>query len=155
MSEAAFEGVGWAFPVRVESGVPQLGRLAPTVKPPPPGESLPIELARAERSIRESILLIVGTARGERIMRPEFGCGLHELVFEPNDVMTATRASSDIRESLIDWEPRIEVLAVQAAADPDDADKLVITVDYRVRSTNNVFNLVYPFYLSGAGARTT
>jgi hypothetical protein len=148
----AFEGVGWAFPVRVESGQPQIGDLPPAVEPPPrDAPPQPIELAREERSIRESVMLIVGTARGERVMHPDFGCGLHELVFEPNDTMTAARASSDIRESLIDWEPRIEVLNVQAAADPGDDAKLVISLEYRVRSTNNVFNLVYPFYLSGTG----
>jgi uncharacterized protein len=153
MSEA-FQGVGWAFPVCIASGEPQRGDLprAPQPPSPDPGERA-IELAREERSIRESILLILGTARGERIMRPDFGCGLHELVFEQNDSMTAARASSAVRESLLDWEPRIEVLDVQAGADPGDPDKLVISLDYRIRRTNSVFNLVYPFYLESAGAQ--
>jgi Bacteriophage baseplate protein W len=112
-----------------------------------------VELAREERSIRESILLIVGTARGERVMRPDFGCGLHELVFEPNDSMTAARASSEVRESLIDWEPRIDVLDVSVTADGVERNKLLISVDYRIRRTNSVFNLVYPFYLESAGAQ--
>lgn len=151
----AFQGVGWAFPVRVATGLATGFDLPPVLGPPAaePTEQR-IELAREERSIRESILLIVGTARGERIMRPDFGCGLHELVFEPNDSMTAARASSEVRESLIDWEPRIDVLNVQVTADGVERNKLLISVDYRIRSTNSVFNLVYPFYLESAGAQS-
>jgi phage baseplate assembly protein W len=154
MSEAFF-GVGWAFPVETAPRQPvgePLGS-APLV-PPPVEEEGRIALSREERSIRESIMLIVATARGERVMRPTFGCGLHELVYEPNDSMTAARASLEIRESLIDWEPRIEVLGVSAGPDPSEADKLLIELDYRVRKTNNVFNLVYPFYLRSAGAQS-
>jgi hypothetical protein len=141
--------VGWAFPV--EPAPREAVGEAPEELPPE--EQGRLALAREERSIRESIMLIVGTARGERVMRPTFGCGLHDLVYEPNDSMTAARASLEIRESLIDWEPRIEVLDVQAGADPVEPEKLLINLDYRVRSTNNVFNLVYPFYLRTAGAQ--
>lgn len=128
---SSFYGVGWEYPVSHDSA----------------GE---IALSREEESIRESILLIVGTAQGERLMRPTFGSGLHELVFEVNDTMTAARASAAVRDALIDWEPRIDVLDVNAAADGDDSNLLLIELDYRVRSTNNVFNLVYPFYLQTA-----
>jgi uncharacterized protein len=151
MSE--FYGVGWAFPIRTSSGEPQRGDLPPTLRPTKPfDEERPIELAIEERAIRESILLIVGTTRGERVMRPTFGCGLHELVFEPNDGMTAARASSEIRESLVDWEPRIDVLDIQVGPDPDEENMLLISLDYRIRRTNTVHNLVYPFYLETAGA---
>ena len=128
-----FRGIGWAFPVEVEAG----GRIA---------------LARLDQSIEESILLIVGTARGERVMRPTFGCGIHDLVFAPNDATTAAQVSFAVREALIDWEPRIEVLEVQVAPDAAEGNKLLINLQYRVRSTNNVFNLVYPFYLQKSGA---
>jgi len=127
-----FRGIGWAFPVEVEAG----GRIA---------------LARLDQSIEESILLIVGTARGERVMRPTFGCGIHDLVFAPNDATTAAQVSFAVREALIDWEPRIEVLEVQVAPDGAEGNKLLINLQYRVRSTNNVFNLVYPFYLEKSG----
>src|SRR5580765_2065233 len=138
-----FQGVGWGFPVRVASGEQERGDLPLAPNPPVSEEELRrIELAREERSIRESILLIMGTARGERVMRPDFGCGLHELVFETNDSMTAARASSDTRESLIEWEPRIDVLDVNVGADPVEGNKLLIELEYRVRRTNNVFNLV-------------
>jgi phage baseplate assembly protein W len=143
MSEA-FLGVGWAFPVATEPPAPEQR------DDPPPR---PVELAREEQSIRESIELILGTTRGERLMRPDFGCGLAHLVFEPNDTMTAARASAEVRESLIDWEPRIDVLGVRVGPDPNEDEKLLISLDYQVRRTNNVFNLVYPFYLRSAGAQ--
>jgi phage baseplate assembly protein W len=123
-----FRGVGWSFPVRA-------------------GADGAIELARLDESIRQSILLIVSTARGERVMRPTFGCAIHELVFAPNDAMTAARAGFAVREALIDWEPRIQVLDVRAEPDAAEGDRLLVSLRYRVRATNNVFNLVYPFYL--------
>jgi hypothetical protein len=129
-----FRGVGWAFPLAAD----REGR---------------ITLARLDESIRESILLIVGTAKGERLMRPTFGCGIHDLVFAPNDPTTAAQLSFEVREALIDWEPRIEVLSVQTAPDRVEGNKLLINIEYRVRSTNNVFNLVYPFYLERSGGQ--
>jgi len=123
-----FRGVGWASPVATELD----GRIA---------------LARLDDSIRQSILLIIGTAKGERVMRPTFGCGIHELVFAPNDATTLGLLSREIRDALIDWEPRITVLDVQIEADAVEGNKLIITLKYRVRSTNTTFNLVYPFYL--------
>jgi phage baseplate assembly protein W len=128
----SFKGIGWAFPVNVD-------------------DQARIALARLDDSIRQSILLIVGTARGERVMRPTFGCGIHDLVFAPNDATTAALVSFEVRESLIDWEPRIEVLNVQVTQDVEEGSKLLINLQYRVRSTNNVFNLVYPFYLERSG----
>lgn len=133
-----FRGVGWAFPIRAVDGA----------SPDEPGG---IALAELDRSIRESILLILGTARGERVMRPTFGCGIHDLVFEPNDTTTAARVSFAVRESLIDFEPRIEVVDLLVAPDPTNDGALLIELQYRVRATNTVFNLVYPFYLHEGG----
>jgi phage baseplate assembly protein W len=129
---ADFRGVGWAFPVQAD-------------------DQGHISLARQDEAIRQSIRLIIETAKGERIMRPTFGCGIHDLVFAPNDPLTAARASFEVREALIDWEPRIEVLDVQTRLDTAEENTLLIDVQYRVRSTNNVFNLVYPFYLRLGG----
>jgi phage baseplate assembly protein W len=106
-----------------------------------------IALARLDDSIRQSILLIIGTAKGERVMRPTFGCGIHELVFAPNDPTTHALLSQEIRDALIDWEPRVSVLDIQIETHAEDGNKLIITLQYRVRSTNTTFNLVYPFYL--------
>ena len=124
---ASFLGVGWSFPVSLDGG-----RIA---------------TAGSEESIRQAIWIILATARGERKMRPDFGCGIHDLVFAANSADTAGRAATDVREALIRWEPRIELDDVEVTGDPAEPSRLLIQIEYRVRSTNNRFNLVYPFYL--------
>jgi phage baseplate assembly protein W len=127
-----FLGVGWKWPVQPENGS--------------------IALSHFEERIQEAILTILGTAKGERVMRPDFGCGVHDLVFAPNNEATAARVSFEVREALIDFEPRIEVLDVQGTPDPQEPARLLVHIQYRVRATNNSFNLVYPFYLERSGA---
>ena len=122
-----FLGVGVSFPLRVEDGK--------------------IAWSGYEKSIRESIMTILGTAMGERVMRPDFGCGIHDLAFSVNDVSTAALAIFYVEESLKKWEPRIEVINVDANADRKEGDRLNINIEYRDISTNNRYNLVYPFYL--------
>jgi phage baseplate assembly protein W len=87
------------------------------------------------------------TAKGERVMRPDFGCGIHDLVFAVGNASTIGRVNDEVRQALLYWEPRIEVLDVKTAIDRQQPNRLLIRIDYRVRSTNNRFNLVYPFYL--------
>src|SRR5262249_53063545 len=96
---------------------------------------------------RQSIWTILSTAPGERVMRPDFGCGLAELVFAPNTPGTAGQIISAVREALGEWEPRIDGLDGDPAPDDTQPNLLRIAVSYLVRSTNNRFNLVYPFYL--------
>ncbi|HEX2223683.1 MAG TPA: GPW/gp25 family protein [Thermoanaerobaculia bacterium] len=108
-----------------------------------------IVLATGEESIREAVWIILATAPGERPMRPEFGCGIHDLVFAPNSAQTAGRVAAAVREALARWEPRIGVETVDLASDPDEPGRLLIQIEYRVRLTNSRFNLVYPFYLEG------
>lgn len=127
----AFLGVGWAFPVAADGD-----RIA---------------VAVSEESIRDSLWIILGTARGERVMRPDFGCGIHDLVFATNSATTLGRVVREVHDALVRWEPRVEVLNVDAAPDPALPARLLIRVDYRVRTTNNQFNLVYPFYLERSG----
>jgi uncharacterized protein len=127
MNANNFLGVGWKFPVALDQG-----RIA---------------LAADEESIRESIWIILATARGERKMRPDFGCGIHDLVFATASGETEGRVASEVREALILWEPRIDVIDVSARNDEAEPTRLLIQVEYRVRATNNRFNLVYPFYL--------
>jgi hypothetical protein len=91
--------------------------------------------------------MILGTARGERVMRPDFGCGIHDLVFAVNNATTAGRVVGEVRQALIQWEPRIDVLDVTASPDATEPNRLLIEIEYRVRATNSRFNLVYPFYL--------
>ena len=126
---ARFLGVGWQFPVMRDEPKQRFA------------------LAEYEESIKQSIWIILFTAKGERVMRPEFGCGIHELVFAPNDAATRGMAEHHVDEALRLWEPRIEVLEVQATAAGAQDEELRISIDYRVRTTDSRFNLVYPFYL--------
>jgi phage baseplate assembly protein W len=128
-----FLGVGWAFPV----------------KPGPDGD---VALAEHEESVRQSVWIVLGTSPGERVMRPEFGCGLAELVFSAASAQTIGRVENEVRRALTLWEPRIEVVDVQVSPDDEAGSTLLIQITYRVRATNNLFNLVYPFYLAQAGA---
>jgi uncharacterized protein len=122
-----FIGSGWAFPVRVDA----VGGIA---------------LVSREREIEEAVRLILGTAVGERPMRPEFGCRIHEYVFAPADATTAGLIAYDVRASLERWEPRIDVDDVHVRPDPDDPSTLYITVDYTILHSNDPRNLVFPFY---------
>ncbi len=121
-----FLGVGWANPLHLEKG--------------------DIAWARYEDSVRQSILIILGTAPGERVMRPDFGCGIHDLVFSVNSAGTAGSISRAVGQALLLWEPRIDLVDITVT--PGDAGQvLFISIDYLVRATNSRFNLVYPFYL--------
>jgi phage baseplate assembly protein W len=108
----------------------------------------PIGLAESagDRKVEESIRIILGTQRGERVMRPQFGCGLSRLNFAPNDAATGNLARYYVVEGLDRWEPRIEVVAVDVANDLQQG-RLVITIGYRVRATGDLRTLVYPFSL--------
>jgi phage baseplate assembly protein W len=129
-----FLGRGWPFPITL---VPDRLR----------------GFLGGEEKIRQSIWIILSTAPGERQMLPEFGCGIHDLVFEPNTAALRGLVQSKVGEALIRWEPRIDVLGVRAESPtPDQRNRLLIRVDYRVRANNAFFNLVYPFFLDeGAG----
>ena len=106
-----------------------------------------IALARDEQDIEQAIQLILGTAPGERPMRPEFGCGVHDFVFDSIDANTIGNMEQAIRDALVRWEPRIEVQRVNF--DSSDAMSGLLTIDiiYKVRATNTERNLVYPFYV--------
>ena len=123
-----FLGVGWRLPVQADAS----GQIA---------------MARYEESVRQAIWTILGTARGERVMRPDFGCGIHDLVFAVSSAGTAGRVVGEVRQALVLWEPRIDVLDVAVLPDAAQPNLLLIKIDYQVRATNSRFNLVYPFYL--------
>lgn len=126
-TERSFRGAGWAFPL----GVDGRGGLA---------------LATGDQAIERAMRIILSTAKGERRMRPNFGCAIHDLVFAPNDATTAGLIRYHVMEALGWWEPRITVVDVQVDSDPDDPAKLLIVVRYVVKSTNDERSLVYPFY---------
>ena len=121
-------GSGIAFPLQVD----RRGGLA---------------LARDETDIDQAIELILGTAPGERPMRPEFGCGVHDFVFDTIDANTMGNMELAIREALRRWEPRIEVTDVEFDLSQAGSGLLTIDIRYQVRATNTERNLVYPFYV--------
>jgi len=125
---AEFVGAGWAYPLRTDP----TGRIA---------------LVDGEREIAESIRLILMTAPGERPMRPEFGCAVHDYVFAPADAATAGDIAYAVRVALNRWEPRIELGDVAVRFDAVDAGVLYVEITYSVRGTNDPRNLVFPFYV--------
>lgn len=134
-----FLGVGWKFPLQVD----EEGKIALS------------SYYNEGENIKESIRIILGTAKGERQMHPEFGCGIHELVFAENNTTTAGMAVFHVEQALTRWEPRIELIKVEAYPGTEENDKtsfptekLIISIEYRVIATNSIFNLVYPFYLT-------
>jgi uncharacterized protein len=124
----AFLGIGWAFAVCFD-------------------KQGTISTVAYEEDIRQAIRIILGTNHGERVMRPDFGAGLNTFVFEPVSPTTMQLLKQRVKEALINWEPRIDVLQVKVGTDASEYNKLLIDVEYRVRSTNTLANLVYPFYL--------
>jgi uncharacterized protein len=131
--EKHFLGRGWGFPIK-------------------PGPNRQMAYVSGPEKIRQSIWLILSTSPGERQMRPEFGCGIHDLVFQPNTASLRSQVQSQVREALTRWESRIDLLDVRVEAPAERRNTLEIRIDYRIRSTNAHFNLVYPFFINeGAG----
>lgn len=123
-----FLGRGWSFPVAADAdgGIVESGE---------------------EDKVRQAIETILRTSRGERMMRPDFGCGIHDLVFDALSNAMIGRVQAEVADALGKWEPRITVLEVVAQQDPEERTRLLVEIDYRIRSTNSRFNLVFPFYV--------
>lgn len=128
-----FMGRGWAYPFRLE---PVSGRVATVAE---------------EKDIGQSILIVLGTAKGERVMRPDFGCGIHDLVFNVIDTATIAQIKRDVIDALRRYEARIDVLAVKVDATNLVSGRLDVDIDYRVRQTNQPGNCVFPFYFKEGG----
>jgi len=128
-----FLGRGWAMPVALD---PRTGLVATVAY---------------EEDIRQSILIILETAPGERVMRPNFGCGIHDLVFAAMDSTTLQRVRSTVEEALRRCEARIDVLRVNVDEAATVEGKVLVEVEYRVRKTNQLGNLVFPFYFREGG----
>lgn len=126
---APFLGKGWKFPVQVDATT---GRM---------------RMTEGEDDIAEAIRIILLTAKGERVMRPDFGSGLRDFVFRTMDGTTITQLQNDLERAITVWEPRVRDVEVRAAVDPSRPGQLQLRIRYVVRSTNNLFNQVYPFYL--------
>ncbi len=121
-------GFGWKFPPQVNAR----GGIA---------------RASYEHRVEESIYVILGTSKGERLMLPEFGCGIHDLVFEPNSEPTLAAVESEVRQALVDFEPRIDVLEIELENAVEQPNLLLIRIAYRIRASQATGNLVYPFYI--------
>jgi phage baseplate assembly protein W len=130
-----FLGVGWAYPVVVDA---LTGDVA---------------MARYDRDIRQAVQIILETSPGERVMRPGFGCGIHDLVFSEINATTVHAIEASVREALTTYEARIELVDVQVDARQAFNGFLIIALQYRIRRTNQVDNLVYPFYFKEGGPR--
>jgi uncharacterized protein len=129
----SYLGCGWGFPVRLHE------------------KEGTIRLSEYERDVQESIWIILSTAKGERVMRPDFGCGIHDLVFEVINTTTLAEIEVRVEEALATFEPRIDVTKVSALSGNGVDGQLRISMDYVIRGTNNQLNLVYPFYIKERG----
>jgi len=127
--DRTFLGQGLAFPLQIS---PRGG----------------ISLVRGERDIEQSIRIILETSPGERVMRPEFGCRIHDLVFASNDASTQGLAIHWVKEALDRWEPRIDVLQVDVSQDTEQDGVMLVNIHYRIKDTHNDRSIVYPFYLT-------
>ncbi|MDR7254309.1 phage baseplate assembly protein W [Nocardioides sp. BE266] len=130
LSSYDFRGTGWAFPVTIDAGA--------------------IGAVSGDDDVRQSIQLILATAKGERVMRPDFGCGIHDLVFAAVSTQLITRLRREVEDALRTYEARIEVLRVAVGTRALDVGRLDVEIDYRVRATNQTGNYVYPFYFREA-----
>jgi phage baseplate assembly protein W len=130
----AFLGVGWSFPPCVAAN----------------GDNTTVMY---EDDVQQSLRIILGTDQGERLMRPDFGAGLRSFVFGPISQTIMQKIKSRVQDALITWEPRIDVQQVNVKVDASERSKLLIDINYRVRATNTLHNLVYPFYLQEGSSR--
>jgi phage baseplate assembly protein W len=106
-----------------------------------------VSTSALEENVRQSIFIILGTAPGERINRPHFGCQIHDLMFAPNNDLTAARAEVYCEEAIYKFEPRIEKVSCTAAANADEPNRIDVRIEYVIAGKNDKRNLVYPFYL--------
>jgi uncharacterized protein len=111
-----------------------------------------IAMIEDDLAVRQSILLLLSTLPGERVMRPDYGCSLNQLIFSPNDDTTAGLAIHFVRQAIERWEPRAEILRLEAEANQDAREVLDIYLEYRVRATRKVDTLVMPLNLAGEPA---
>lgn len=126
---SSYLGRGWSFPPTFSKATAEAA------------------MSEDEDDIRESLGILLSTRIGERMLQPKYGCDLDHLLFEPLDTGTATYTSELIKQAILMFEPRIDVLAVDLTQPLDGEGRIEILIEYRVRSTQSRYNLVYPFYL--------
>jgi phage baseplate assembly protein W len=127
-------------------GHPDLGRDAPGLSVGPGGRLRGVQM---EDSVRQAIYLLLTTAPGERLMRPDYGCDLYQLAFSPNDDTTAGLAIHYVKRALDRFEPRVTVVRLDAGRDPDDPARLLVTLEYRVKATQQLGRVTISMSLTG------
>ena len=132
MAKSKIIGSGFSFPMQVDA----LGS---------------VEMSSDDENIRQSMMLILGTAPGERMKRPTFGCAIHDILFEPNTSVTAAKIEYEVKRALLEFEPRVDDIEVDAMPDPMEESRMNVTISYTIRKTNTKSNMVYPFYLRKEG----
>ena len=132
MAKSKIIGSGFSFPMQVDA----LGS---------------VEMSSDDENIRQSMMLILGTAPGERMKRPTFGGAIHDILFEPNTSVTAAKIEYEVKRALLEFEPRVDDIEVDAMPDPMEESRMNVTISYTIRKTNTKSNLVYPFYLRKEG----
>jgi phage baseplate assembly protein W len=128
-----FIGTGWCFPITVNA-------------------KGGINWSNGPERISDAIWVIIKTSLGERVMRPAFGAGANEFVFQSNSSLIRTQLVASIKQALLKWEPRIALTQVSANPVPDEPSQVLVSIEYTIKATNELFNVVYPFYLA-EGAR--
>jgi phage baseplate assembly protein W len=106
-----------------------------------------VSSSQLEENVRQSLFVILGTAQGERVTRPNFGCRIHDLMFAPNNPMTAARAEVYCEEAIYKYEPRVSKVTCRGRPNPDEPNRLDIRIEYVIAGKNDKRNLVFPFYL--------
>ncbi len=129
----SFLGRGWRFPIL-------------------PDNRGGLGYVEEDANVEQSLRLLLLTALGERVMRPDFGCKASRLVFAPGSTQYLSLLQTTVREALRDWEKRVEVQDVRAEADPLEENRVTVSIEYRVRGSDSLGNLVFPFYLNAGRA---
>jgi phage baseplate assembly protein W len=101
-------------------------------------------------AVRQSLLMLISTRPGERVMRPDYGCPLHRLMFQPVDATAAGLAIHYVEQAVRRWEPRVEIIDVDAGPGPDEPTELVVRLSYRVRATRVPDTFEFAIDLAGA-----
>jgi hypothetical protein len=123
-----FIGAGWRFPITVNA-------------------KGGIDWSHGPERISDAIWVIIKTSLGERVMRPTFGAGVNDFVFHSNSSVIRTDLVASIKQALLKWEPRINVTQVSANPVPEEPSQVLVSIEYTINTTNELFNVVYPFYL--------
>lgn len=128
MNGSSIIGQGWSFPIKINAK----GGL---------------DWSTGPNRIQAAIWIILSTSLGERLMLPDFGAGIKDYVFEPNSALIRAQLESAITKALTQWEPRIQVVSVQATQSADQDSLVLVNISYQIRDTNELYNMVYPFFL--------